>query len=133
MTEATSIPEIEIEPFSTDDDEVGREEEASIEASEPDYLAYGAPDPGETPPEPVRQPTRGERLVGLALSPGIEVMLMKARGGRIIDELSELPLNMIERNGQPRVDADHHKIVEEAIARQVDATMWAVKALTWGK
>ena len=107
-------------------DEVGRAEEASIEA--------GQAEPSPASP-PVRQSTRGERLVGLSFNPSGDqaVTMAKIRSAMLIDDLSNLPLLMIERNGSQTYDTDHLKIVEEAIARQVDATMWAVKALTWGK
>ena len=102
-------------------DDVGRAEEAS-QAQEPSS-------------EPTRKSTRGERLVGLSFNPSGDqaVTMAKIRSAMLIDDLSNLPLLMIERNGSQAYDTDHLKIVEEAIARQVDATMWAVKALTWGK
>lgn len=135
------LPVIEDEPMGDDDDDgcqcldVPDANDAAINDAEAYQrgLAEEASQAQEPPPAPARQPTRGERLVNVAASPDMEVLLMKARGSRIIDDLSELPLAIIERNGTQTYDVDHHKIVEEAIARQIDATMWAVKALTWGR
>jgi len=118
MTEP--LPEIDIENLSAD---------------EAFALAQATVIEAEPPPEPVRQPTRGERLVGITFNPSGDhvVTMTKARSAMVIDDLSNLPLLMVERNGNQTYDPDHLKIVEEAIARQVDATMWAVKALTWGR
>lgn len=100
-----------------------------------DFAPPGLNPPVEEPvtePAPGRKLTRGERLVGMTFNPSglFPVQLAKGRGARQIDLLGDLPLN-IQPDGT--IDYEHHGIVEEAIRRQVDATMWAVKALTWGK
>lgn len=83
----------------------------------------------DQPPEP----TQGELLVGLSFNPSgdTSVHLAKNRGAISIDQLANLPLRIIERDGQKFIDANHRMVVEEAIKRQIEATMWAVKALTW--
>lgn len=85
------------------------------------------------PPEEPRSPTQGELLVGMSFNPSgdITVHLAKNRGAISIDQLANLPLRIVERDGQKFIDANHRMVVEEAIKRQIEATMWAVKALTW--
>lgn len=82
---------------------------------------------------PPTAPSQGELLVGLSFNPSgdMQVHLAKMRAAALIDKLANLPLRVIERDGQRYLDANHRMIVEEAIKQQVSATMWAVKALTW--
>lgn len=84
-------------------------------------------------PEEPRAPSQGELLVGLSFNPSgdMRVHLAKVRGSISIDQLANLPLQIVERDGGKFIDANHRMIVEEAIKRQLEATMWAVKALTW--
>lgn len=99
-----------------------------------DFAPPGLNDAIEEPVKqaaPGRELTRGERLVGFTFNPSgkFDVQVAKGRGARAIDMLGSLPISVV--NGV--IDMEHHGIIEEAIRRQVDATMWAVKALTWGK
>lgn len=97
----------------------------------------------EEVPAPERKLTRGERLVGVNFNPSgdFAVKLTKHRHAKTIDALANLPINILTAEGQgpsqgqklQYMDLDHKGILEEAIRRQVDAAMWAVKALTWGK
>lgn len=75
-------------------------------------------------------PTIGERLVGhSSLSAGA---ITELRGARTVDLLLNAPLNiMTGPNGVPTFDMHHRMLIEEAVRRQIEATMWAVKALTW--
>lgn len=112
--------------------------------SDENVVAFAPPgindDPAEKVPEPERELTRGERLVGITFNPSgdFAVRLAKHRAARTIDQLANLPIHVMQAkapNGQALqyIDLDHKSILEEAIRRQIDAQMWAVKALTWGK
>jgi|GEM_PF-667036 len=110
----------------------------AVNASPDNVLDFVPPDLGAAniPPsteEPKLPPTQGEILVGYSFNPSgdFKVTLMKLRGSKCIDQLANLPLRTTEKDGQRYLDANHRMIVEEAIRRQMDATMWAVKALTW--
>lgn len=99
----------------------------------PPEASNGPIDPPPTDDVNKAQPTLGERLVGLGVNPSgdFTVSITKLRGARTIDLLMNHPLNLVEQSGVTSYDMHHRMIVEEATRRQMDATMWAVKALTW--
>lgn len=75
-------------------------------------------------------PTIGERLVDAGEEPLL--YYTKQRGARTVDLLLNLPLRLASTpDGGQAFDMHHRMIIEEAVRRQMDATMWAVKALTW--
>lgn len=96
--------------------------------------------PIDQPTEQERKQTRGERLVGLSFNPSGDqgVSITKVRAAKTIDMLLDTPIGafaVMAPNGQivNIPDPDHRLIIEEAVRRNIDAQMWAVKALTWGK
>lgn len=75
-------------------------------------------------------PTIGERLVGSSSSTAVAIT--ELRGARTVDLLLNAPLNIVTGpNGVPTFDMHHRMLIEEAVRRQIEASMWAVKALTW--
>lgn len=101
-----------------------------------DPIEPGAPMPDAIPLDVTTDdigkaaPTMGERLVGNSTEPG--VVITELRGARTVDLLLNLPLRLASTpDGGQAFDMHHCMIIEEAVRRQMDATMWAVKALTW--
>ena len=101
-----------------------------------DPIEPGAPVPDAIPLDVTTDdidkaaPTIGERLVGAGEEPLLHYT--KQRGARTVDLLLNLPLRLASTpDGGQAFDMHHRMIIEEAVRRQMDATMWAVKALTW--
>lgn len=75
--------------------------------------------------EPTREPTFGERAVGVTFNPGgnPEVEAIKKKYAEIIDHLHDL-----------RVHTRHEAVIRmlsTAITEAQTSQMWAVKAVTW--
>lgn len=101
-----------------------------------DPIEPGAPEPDAIPLDVTTDdtdeaaPTIGERLVDAGEEPLL--YYTKQRGARTVDLLLNLPLRLASTpDGGQAFDMHHRMIIEEAVRRQMDATMWAVKALTW--
>lgn len=72
-----------------------------------------------------REPTFGERAVGLTFGPGGHLMVtdLKTKYAEIIDILQ----NQID----PNTDGETVRLFKIAITEAQTAQMWAVKAATW--
>ena len=82
-----------------------------------------APHQAETPPP---QLTQGWKLVGASFNPSGSSLVthIKAMGAEVIDILAELKMPLQQMpDGSKRYDANHRMIIEEAIKRQIEATM----------
>ena len=86
--------------------------------------------------------TTGERLVGIGFNVGgdAEVAACKRRFADAIDQLethketaNELEVHGETANEHGTLNATKEYLLKEAQTRIIDAQMWAVKALTYGK
>lgn len=79
-----------------------------------------------------REMTRGEKLVSINFNVGgaDDVAECKKRFAHAIDQLDEH--RAVARN-HGTLNAIKEKLLDEAESRIIDAQMWAVKALTYGK
>lgn len=76
--------------------------------------------------------TTGERLVGIGFNVGGDAEVAACKR-RFADAIDQLEVHGETANEHGTLNATKEYLLKEAQTRIIDAQMWAVKALTYGK
>lgn len=79
-----------------------------------------------------REMTHGEKLVGINFNVGGSSAVAECKQ-RFADAIDQLDAHRDDAFNQGTLNEIKEKLLDEAEARIIDAQMWAVKALTYGK
>ena len=79
-----------------------------------------------------REMTRGEKLVGINFNVGGSDAVAECKK-RFAEAIDQLDAHRDDELNRGTLNAIKDKLIGEAESRIIDAQMWAVKALTYGK
>jgi len=101
--------------------------------SEENVLSFCPPGLNDTDEAQPRLPTRGERLVNQLPVDGdpINLRLAKHRLAKVIDELADMPINVVAGSKGAMLDIDHRLVIEQAIAQVMLASAMVERAMLW--